>query len=482
MLKRIFTIDLRSLALFRIALAAVLVVDLIDRARTLGLLYTDGGVFSRSQLVSVYGRSMKWTSLHFYTGGSVGTQALMFFVALLIALALMVGYRTWFATVLSWILFVSLNRRMPHAAGDGADVLVRLMLLWSMFLPLGARWSVDRWRGAVPQSRHASDRLANFATAAILLQVAYVYWFTVAWKWSPVWLDGTALGHAMRLDLHARRVGQWLSRHESLCFFLTYATLATELLAPIIAFFPWRNAFGRMVAVVAMLGLHVGIAVCVDVGLFPYISIMSWLLFLPSEFWDGLSQRFPALRETGPGELNETNWEPNGTIVATVAVVLLFAIVTAYNCLGLPQVSRAGVTMPASLDRVAKTLRVDQKWRMFAEPQRTYDGWFAMPMLLSDGSTVDAWTGATQPPFPKSKVPSADYPSARVRKLMGTFCMSPQAPIWPGIANYYAKEWDRQHPGREVERMRIVFFYEREHGQTPQPVILVEIPAPAGQK
>ena len=43
-LKTLFAIDLRSLALFRIAIASLLLVDLVERAQFISINYTDDGV------------------------------------------------------------------------------------------------------------------------------------------------------------------------------------------------------------------------------------------------------------------------------------------------------------------------------------------------------------------------------------------------------------------------------------------------------
>src|SRR5262245_64238108 len=102
-------------------------------------------------------------------------QAILFVAAGVSALALLVGHRTRLATIASWLLFTSLNTRNPMVV-LGADVLLRVVLFWAMFLPLGARYSVDRaWLGATKDSR---PRVLSAATVAYLLQIVLVYWFT----------------------------------------------------------------------------------------------------------------------------------------------------------------------------------------------------------------------------------------------------------------------------------------------------------------
>jgi hypothetical protein len=65
----------------------------------------------------------------------------LFAIAALVAIALLVGYRTRLATVLLALL-ASLQARNPTLI-QGGDNLLLLLLFWGMFLPLGARFAID---------------------------------------------------------------------------------------------------------------------------------------------------------------------------------------------------------------------------------------------------------------------------------------------------------------------------------------------------
>ncbi|MFT5471570.1 MAG: hypothetical protein ACI8UO_006705, partial [Verrucomicrobiales bacterium] len=74
--RNVFGIDLRSLALFRISLGAILIADLIVRATDLTMFYTDAGVMPIEQL-----RHPAWRiCLHALSGDS-GFQAALFVIA-----------------------------------------------------------------------------------------------------------------------------------------------------------------------------------------------------------------------------------------------------------------------------------------------------------------------------------------------------------------------------------------------------------------
>lgn len=93
---RRFGIDSRALAAFRISLGALLLADLLLRARDLTAFYTDAGVLPRALLREQFPTFAR-VSLH-AVSGSLWLQALLFLVAGGAALALLLGYRTTLAT------------------------------------------------------------------------------------------------------------------------------------------------------------------------------------------------------------------------------------------------------------------------------------------------------------------------------------------------------------------------------------------------
>lgn len=108
-LLRAFELDLRSLALLRIGLAAVVLIDLAIRATDLTAHYTDDGMVPRSLLLQ--NRLEPWHfSLHFI-GGNTFFQGVLFLLAAGAACLFGVGLYTGPATFVCWLLTVSLQNR-----------------------------------------------------------------------------------------------------------------------------------------------------------------------------------------------------------------------------------------------------------------------------------------------------------------------------------------------------------------------------------
>ncbi len=148
----LFGVDLRSLAALRVAMAMLIIIDLIRRSRDLVAHYTDFGVLPRTALIEEYSR---WRiSLHL-ANGTWEFQALLFTIAGIFAVALLLGYRTRVVTIASWFMLASLHARNPLLL-DGGDVLLRVTLFWAIFLPWGACWSIDRALRLGPSDSEAS--------------------------------------------------------------------------------------------------------------------------------------------------------------------------------------------------------------------------------------------------------------------------------------------------------------------------------------
>ncbi|PHQ46497.1 HTTM domain-containing protein, partial [Halorubrum sp. C3] len=227
------SVDLRALAAFRIGLGTLVIVDLLLRSRSLTAFYTDYGVLPLRAFLSDYSTSH---SLHALSG-EPWAVALSFAVAGAFALALVVGYRTRLVTLVSWVLLVSLHARNPMVLNSG-DTLLRMLLFWSVFLPLGARWSVDAVRradrGAGAESA-ATASVASVATMAVLLQILVMYLTNSVHKYaSEVWMSGEAVAYVMQADQFTYLLGNYLAEFTGLLRVFTLLWVALLFASPLL--------------------------------------------------------------------------------------------------------------------------------------------------------------------------------------------------------------------------------------------------------
>ena len=461
-LQRFYGIDVRALAAMRIALGLMLLVDLTQRVRYLAAHYSDVGAMPRA--------AMGGFSFHALSGSPVFV-GFLFLVAAVFAVLLIVGYRTWAATAVSWVLLVSLHQRNLLINNSG-DHLLTLLLFWSLFLPLGARASVDAWA-----SRSRLPRMvASPASLALLLQVVWVYVFSALLKSHPIWREeGTAIYYALQLDLYTTAFGRWLAGVPAVHEPLTHATWYFELYGPFLAFLPIGFVFFRTLTPFAFIGFHIGLALTFELIYFPHVCSIAWLAFLPAEFWDRLLGRKPLRRiaEAWDALLGRVyraiaslaraaptlpiwalDYKPFvlRNVLAGLALVYVF-----FLNLGsvYPQ-----MRMPDSLGWIGRDLSLYQDWRMFAPAPLRDDGWWVVPARLKDGGEVDLFSGRSPIEWKKPAAVADTFSTHRWRKFLQN--------VWgkyrDHIADYAAwlrHDWNRRHDeARQIESMEVYFMLE----------------------
>ncbi|HYI25715.1 MAG TPA: HTTM domain-containing protein, partial [Thermomicrobiales bacterium] len=366
-----------------------------------------------------------------FVNGTETFARLLFLAAMAAAVALILGYRTRIAAILVWVCIVSIQARNPLVL-SGADGFLRVLLFWAMFLPLGATWSLDRRHNRVPEP--ARTWVASVATAALFLQIAFVYLFTAILKSGDPWrTDFTAIWYALGAGHLTTPFGAWLHQFPGLLRVLTVATLAIEVIAPVIAFSPWRTSFFRLVAIGLIAGLQVGIFLTMTIGIFPIVSTLCMVCFVPTVAWDWLERRVPNLGTAWATRLEGTKrlaagWRmrilsPEGRLgfaagssgiepaapapqpdrspeppqspapgrstpvipfAANVVAAVLLSIVLAWNI-----ASVSAYTVPDAARPVAYGLGLYQRWSMFAPRPPGSTQWTVIQGTLTDGTQVN---------------------------------------------------------------------------------------------
>src|SRR5215211_5294063 len=289
-LVEVFGADLRSLALFRIVLALLVLIDLTNRVTDFYAHYTDAGILPRTVLLEEV--LSRWAFSVNLMNGEPLFQAAVFAAAAAAALGMLVGYRTRLMIFIVWVLVLSIQLRNPLVNSSEA-LLLRMLLFWGMLLPLGAYWSVDRTRSALPRP---SPHFLSLATFGLFMQIAFVYWFTAALKSGPEWrVDHTALYYALSLDQLATPIGHFLLGFPTLLQAMTFGTFMLEAVGPILLFSPFFTGPVRTGTALAFMSLHFGIWLTMDIGIFPWVAAFAMVCFFPTWFWEKASAMHSAL-------------------------------------------------------------------------------------------------------------------------------------------------------------------------------------------
>jgi predicted DCC family thiol-disulfide oxidoreductase YuxK len=177
--------------------------------------------------------------------------------------------------------------------------LLLALLFWSIFLPLGARYSVD---AALNGRRIESESVCSPASAALVVQVLSVYFFGALLKTGDAWvLNGEAVHAALHFSAYASQLGVWMGEvlPPVVQRWLTWFTYYIELYGPILVLLPFFTAKIRLVIVPLLMLMHVGFALLLTVGIYPYLSITSLLLLVPSRFWEVLRAKLSTPERDG---------------------------------------------------------------------------------------------------------------------------------------------------------------------------------------
>lgn len=485
----LFEVDTRALAALRVALGLIIVIDLVHRAGDLTLFYTDAGVYPVSTYADTYTR-FTGLSLH-AASGELWFQQFMFALAGLVAVLLIVGYRTRTMGFVSLVLLFSLHARNP-AVLNGADRMLRVLLLVALLTPLGERWSVDALRRGT-----ARTRVVSFGTAAVLVQPLAVFGSNAVQKHAgTTWYQGEALQIAFANDVMTVYLGNYLVDYPALLEVLNWLWIL--LLSGSVVFLLLTRGRLRAAFALAYAGAFAGMLVTMMVGLFPLVLSASVLPYFTAPLWDAAARRVPAgLDDRRPTEawlgpigrrpmehrlldgLRERGHESAASFAVDYAWSLL-TIVGFMTLVWIVLFTASDVTVLEVPEEIDYTHLDQQDWGLYApNPSDSY-GWYVVEANLTDGTTVDAIDGGDvdldRPPDA-----SREYDTFRHRKFMETVRSSGRGDDPGRIAEQYAawacERAEEEHGGR-VEQVRVHWLYQKSpvDGEYEEPwdIVLLE--------
>ncbi len=460
----LFGIDPRTLAFSRIVVAAVLLYNLATRAVELRAMYSDEGMFPIADVARFWGPDTWRWSLHMLNG-STTYQAMLFAVAAFFALLLLIGLLTRVATIASWVLLASLHTRDPVLV-TGGDILLLMLLFWGVFLPWGRRGSVDAWlRGRGDDGKG----VLSVASAAILLQVAFMYLFTAFSKCNYLWFGGDALESVFRNPMFTRPLGAWLVQFPLLLKGMTHLTLVLELVGPLLMFCPWKTRVVRAWVVSGFMLLHIGIELTMYVVIFSHASLAALTLFTPSTFWSSTFVRRVAkwlLRSESspaktPAKVTTSRLARSAQAVGSmvcIVVLLHVLIVNPLDYFGGPKVY---AKIPKAVKRLDELLSLGQQWSMFACPA-THNYRYVAVANLRDGTQVEVLRNQ---PFVGDERPeelSLEPPTQRWVQIMVDLSRDRRSIFRESFTRFLAREWNAAHPlDEQIEHIQLAFMYEK---------------------
>lgn len=372
-------IDPRALGLFRILLGLLLMHDWWEHWSVYTIFYSDHGAVPASTLA--------WDASHpfrlslFQLSSSEWAVRAIFSCGFASLLLFTAGVCTGGFQVLSLIFFVSLLNQ-GRGLSYGGDHLLSLLLLWGLFLPLGAAFSMDAWWRQKTSKTALPAYTRSIAGFLLIFQFASVYLIAAANKsCNAEWISGDALGLVL-IGGQATPAGWWLGTHLSawMLQWMTWGAMAVEFAVFAAIFSPLAQPFLRRTIIAILLFFNCFIAFSLDVFDFPYIMIACLILLVRFGDRDNELAANAATTEA-------RRWHGR-TIVATSIIVFLFV-----TMLSVMLRSNRGVQVCGEFpgcgvfDATADLLAMKPQWNLFSGERFTH--WWAVKATLTDGAVVD---------------------------------------------------------------------------------------------
>lgn len=447
-------IDTRALAVMRIMIGLLIIVDLIYRSLNLTAFYTDMGVLPRHAV------NIRWPeseiNLHLLSG-EPWFQAMLFAIQGLFALALVFGYKTRIVTIVSFFLLLSLHYRNIFILSAG-DTILRLLVFWGIFLPLGERFSIDALK-----RDHSRNRIADFASTAILIQVVVIYLVNLYQKHDAgVWIQGEALQYIFLSERFMSPMGMFLNHFPLLITTLNFAWLGLLVTSPLLLL---ATGWPRAILGGAFASAHFGMGFAMELGIFPFVSMVALIPFLPGKFWDLAEERIrmpdilrqalahvtkpfmgrsprgePVLSSADP---EKPRWSPtpwiNGARSSIAAIFLVWLIL-------ISSVTTGVITFPDDVQE--KIEERDRSWRMFANPG-TRNTWIAVPAGLESGREIDA-LHRDEGRWDEPRYIKNPYPDHRWRKYLDAIAPEHRDYLRDDFAEYLCQRWNQDNDDKIV--------------------------------
>jgi hypothetical protein len=207
--------------------------------------------------------------------------------ALAILIALTLGLASRVTAVLAWVIMVSTSRRVPVLYFGFDQAILSWLLYLAVTTSSGQALSLDRLIGrrrggaigaqATVNSWPTPTVSANLALRMIQLNLCMIYAAAGLSKLQGrVWWTGDAVLMILLSPEYRLDVLTWLAAYPWFLNFLTHATVALEILYPVLV---WVRVL-RPIMVVGMILLHVGIDLTLGLTEFSLAMIAGNLAFV----------------------------------------------------------------------------------------------------------------------------------------------------------------------------------------------------------
>eukprot|EP00930_Biecheleria_cincta_P098074 TRINITY_DN89764_c0_g1_i1.p1 TRINITY_DN89764_c0_g1~~TRINITY_DN89764_c0_g1_i1.p1 ORF type:complete len:711 (-),score=89.28 TRINITY_DN89764_c0_g1_i1:39-2171(-) len=390
-------LDARAIALFRISLGFVALWQWWDAVehRWIRLIHGECAGLPGDECKN----ELQAHGFSIYHGAEAWRPVLLLLAVHLGAVCCFIlGWWSQLSAALLWMFAYSVECRFGHTYGAGGHDVMRHLVFWSCFLPLGARYSLD---AAFANSADRARSPNVSVVLAIVLQISYIYYSSgFAKEKSLYWSNGLATWKVLQLPNFIRKgPASVLVEFKSFCKLLSYASIKLEQYGWICLFVPLERV--RTFTVAAFLSFHLGIGLTMTVGPFVVVMLSAWLVFVPSSACDVIEDALVvpcrSLLTAFQRSCNVASERLRkhaqrlvtliGTVVGHILPLVVIYAIGGNICRRLESFSDQPcypMEIPGVLDEwVLSTLGLRQAYYMFARPEELTDDTFMIAGLAA---------------------------------------------------------------------------------------------------
>ena len=472
-IKRAYELDFRSIAIFRISLALILLYDLLlTRFPYYELFHTELGVAPRFILFQTF-KNLKTHSIDILSGSNLSFFIIgfLFFISIL---SLLVGYKSKISSFICFFFLVSFHENNPLIINSG-DILLKLFLFYSCFLPLSGAYSIDYAISKNPPP--AKLQFFHISSIAIIFQLIIIYLSTFYLKNHPIWLEGKAVYYALNIDEMRKPFGELLLESPHLMKSISFITFwGFEFFIPLVTFLAFYKTYTiRIISITLMCFFHLGLHFSMLLGTFPFVCISGWILLLPPTFWDYLYKKISVNKSKKTIinniyiSLSKIKVKINFTIrkiffqsssdllripLKKFSLLFLVYIVT-FIIFNRNIYDIEKTYLPFNLDNIGKVLKINQIWPMFAPHPHDFSTLIIFIGELKNGEKIDIFRSI------KKQMPKWQYkefPSFRHRKLMENLLYHPAYSKHLDQFKHYLCYWWNNKTSKDKKIVSIEIF------------------------
>jgi hypothetical protein len=458
--------DIRALALMRICIATVILLDLSVRISDLEAFYSNTGVVPLPMLFE-HGWNDYFLSIHTISG-LWQVQFVLFMAAYFFAIMLFIGYRTRLFTCLSWFMLLSLHNRNSFIL-QGGDDLLRMVMFWCMFIPWGAKYSCD---ALLSETRFEHKTIFTVATVAYLLQLCYIYTGSALLK-GPEWdTHYTAMYYVYGLEQIAYPFTKTLFYYPELLKKLTFIAYYFELLVPVLFFIPVKHQFFRFTGVLLIILFHGLNCLTLFIGMFPLIGMATSIGMLPTRTMDKFDRVTFRLKERISESFSGVShyvqyiirWKKPvyefGPVLEKIKMAALIFLVVFVFDWNFSNLSFINSKLSDQLRVIGYSLRLDQNWGMFAPGVFKDDGWFVLRGTTERNENFNLLDPQAKLDFKKPASIVSIFKNDRWRKYTENLIFTFHTFLRGYFCNYYKRIWNEDNVSNKIRSLEIIYMSE----------------------